>query len=191
VAGFWKAPRALVQLLAERKLTPSAYTLLNVVAQSGADRPGGFATTNGFLASLLEVNERTVRRALQALRATDLLDYDDHERRAVFTIRTADTLRTMEGASMSAGMSAATADTPASAAGRDPAPARPSAAVTPADTSRARAETETETDSIRSSARSAASGDDGRPRSGRRRRSLTDEEFEQVADRIPWPEEGE
>ena len=106
MAGYWKAPRALATMLARRELTPSQYALLNFICQSGADRPGGYVTTNGLLASVLDVNEKTVRRALRDLRAKDLLAFDDHERVAAFAIRSADTLRTLEGVSMSAPMSA-------------------------------------------------------------------------------------
>lgn len=97
MGGFWKAPRALVQLLAERRLTPTAYALLNVVAQAGADRPDGLVTTNGLLASLLDVSDSTIRRALRALREADLIAYEKHERRAAFTIRTTAHLRSLEG----------------------------------------------------------------------------------------------
>jgi hypothetical protein len=92
VAGFWKAPRALVRLLAERKLNPNAYVLLNFVAQSGADRPGGYATTIGVLARSLELNEKTVRRSLRTLRTRGLLAYDDHPGSAIFTVRTSEAL---------------------------------------------------------------------------------------------------
>jgi hypothetical protein len=112
------APRALARMLAARELSPSAYALLHFVAEYGADWPEGFATTNGFLAGSLGISERTVRRGLQALRDDGLLDYEDHERVAVFTVRTADRLRTLlkplESAPVSAPVSASAADTPSS-----------------------------------------------------------------------------
>jgi hypothetical protein len=146
MAGFWKAPRALARMLAQRWLTPSEYSLLNFVAQSGADRPEGFVTTNGLLATVLGVNEKTVRRGLRSLREKDLVDFDDHERIAAFTIRTADALRTLEGVSMSAPMSAGSADIHAQTEPRKPASQKGRQAVVAADISRARAETETETE---------------------------------------------
>jgi DNA-binding MarR family transcriptional regulator len=95
VAGFWKAPRALVQLLADRKLTPTAYAVLNVVGQAGADRPTGYTTTNRSLAALLAVNEKTIRRVLRSLRAGGFVEYDDHPGSERFTVRTTDALASL------------------------------------------------------------------------------------------------
>jgi DNA-binding transcriptional ArsR family regulator len=88
VAGFWKAPRALARLLAERELTPNAYTLLHVAAESGADRAEGITTTVGSLAAALGVSERTIYRALRLLRELRLLAYADHRGVAPFALRT-------------------------------------------------------------------------------------------------------
>jgi DNA-binding transcriptional ArsR family regulator len=88
VAGFWKAPRALARLLAERELTPNAYTLLHVAAESGADRADGITTTVGSLAAALGVSERTIYRALRLLRELRLLAYADHRGVAPFALRT-------------------------------------------------------------------------------------------------------
>ena len=84
--GFWMAPKALAQLLAERKLTQPAYLLLHFLAESGADRPEGFATSSGWLVSATGLGKRTVRRRLRELREKHLIDYPDHERVATFTV---------------------------------------------------------------------------------------------------------
>jgi DNA-binding transcriptional ArsR family regulator len=156
VAGYWQAPRALARMVAERELSLSAYALLNFIGQSGADRPEGFATTNEFLASALGVSDSTIRRALRALRDERLIEYVDHERVAVFTVRDGDRLRSLLRSPLrSPEMPAVTAEpavTAATATGRDPASEEGSAAVTPADTSRARAETETETETTTANA---------------------------------------
>ena len=68
VGGFWKAPRELARMLAERELTVSAYALLHFLGESGADRPQGLATSNGFLAESLDLSDSTVRRGLSPWR---------------------------------------------------------------------------------------------------------------------------
>lgn len=88
MAGYWRAPRALARMLAERELTGSAYTLLHFVAESGADRPEGIATSIGALVDALGVSDATIRRSLKALRANGLIDYATHQGAAVFTVRT-------------------------------------------------------------------------------------------------------
>jgi hypothetical protein len=150
VPGFWKAPKALVHLLAERELTVSAYTLLHFVAESGADRPDGYTTTNEYLAVALEMSDKTVRRALVALREQGLVDYRDHERIPLFTIRTGETLRSLlrspetpvVTAQMTAQVTADPAATPATPTTREPAPTKAQPAVTLAVPTRARAKTE-------------------------------------------------
>src|SRR5262249_19969174 len=77
MGGFWKAPRALARMLAERNLTLNAYALLHFVAESGADRPDGIVTSNGSLADSLELSRKTVIRTLRALRAHGFLEFDD------------------------------------------------------------------------------------------------------------------
>jgi hypothetical protein len=106
VAGFWKAPRALAHLLARRRLTPTGYALVNFVGQLGGDRPDGIVTTTGFLAGSLGVSERTVRRALHALRREGFLAFDDHRGSATFQVRTTPALQALASADV-----AATSDT--------------------------------------------------------------------------------
>jgi hypothetical protein len=164
VGGFWKAPRALVRMLAQRELTPSAYTLLHVIAESGADREQGIVTSNGFLSDTLGWHERTVRRTLRALRALGFIAFDDHPGVATFVVRISDTVAALEceprtqprtqprtsGVEVLSEVASDTAsDTPALAGGREPAPAagsRTSQPRTPRARARGRAETETETD---------------------------------------------
>jgi hypothetical protein len=169
VAGFWQAPRALARMLSERELSLSAYALLHFVAESGADRPEGFATTNEFLASALGVNERTIRRGLRSLRRKGLIDYRDHERIAIFTVRTADglrrllrtPLRTPETPGVSAEPADSAADTHPSSNARKPAQEARSSGDRSADTragagAGAETDTDNETLSINRLLRSAA-----------------------------------
>jgi hypothetical protein len=137
MGGWWKAPRALARMLAEGQLTLNAYALLHFLAESGADREP-IAVSNRQLADALDVSPKTIRRALVDLRSKGLIAFDEHERVASFAVRTADTLRTLEGGSVSADA----VDTPSLAAARELAPEAQSRASRSAD-SRARAETET------------------------------------------------
>jgi hypothetical protein len=152
MGGWWKAPRALARMLAEGQLTLNAYALLHFLAESGADREP-IAVSNRQLADALDVSPKTIRRALVDLRSKGLIAFDEHERVASFAVRTADTLRTLEGGSVSApadtlrttqggSVSADAVDTPSLAAARELAPEAQSRASRSAD-SRARAETET------------------------------------------------
>jgi Bacterial regulatory proteins, gntR family len=152
VAGYWKAPRVLARLLAERELPLNAYALLNFLAQSGADRPGGIATSNGALADALDVSDVTIRRALRRLRSLDLLDFDRHQGVAVFTVKTTATLAALEGEPRSLLRSPesevvtdVTSVTPASPPSRNSASAERSRGAATSVPSRVRAETETET----------------------------------------------
>jgi hypothetical protein len=184
VAGFWKAPRALAQLLARRRLTPTAYALVNFVAQLGGDRPDGIVTTTSFLAGSLGVSDRTIRRALKALRRDGFVDFDDHRGSATFTVRTTLALQALASADVRATSDTGsdtgsdtssdtgrtrpadgTSDTPAPTNHRKPASAREKPAVATSDTSRAhprgRAETETETENHLTTFGGAAASDTG------------------------------
>jgi hypothetical protein len=92
VAGFWKAPKQLARLRAEGRLTARAYELVHFLAESGADRPEGFATSVGWLIDALGGSDSTMRRTLRALRDFDLIAYEDHSGRAVFVVKTTSTL---------------------------------------------------------------------------------------------------
>jgi DNA-binding transcriptional ArsR family regulator len=164
VAGYWQAPRALARILSERQLSLTAYALLHFIAESGADRPEGLATTNEFLASALGLNERTIRRGLRSLRRKGLVDYRDHERIAMFTVRTGDGLRTLlrtplrtpEPPAVSAEPADSPADTFHSTNARKLADEARSSGDPSADTragARGRAETDTDTETsfVRSS----------------------------------------
>jgi hypothetical protein len=145
-AGFFKAPRELSRLLVDREITPNEWAVVSLLGQLGADR-GWQTTSNTFLASTLDIGERTVRRVLRSLRAKNLVEYADHERVALFTVRlSADTLRSLETARADTLRSLETAepaDTPAAALQRKAASAHGNHRGSSAD-SRARAETETE-----------------------------------------------
>jgi DNA-binding MarR family transcriptional regulator len=217
MAGYWKAPRALARLLAERRLTANAYLLLNFVAQSGADRPEGIATSIGFLADSLRWHERTVRRTLRALRADGLIAFEDHPGVAIFTVRTTLALDALAseprtqprteprtpGAEVAPEVTSDTAsDTPAPPSDRQPAPAAGNQAVATSDTSRTRArgrgETETETKNPPKPPRERG-GEAEKDLTGalhsrtnrRRRRGITPKQLEEIADRIDWPEDDE
>jgi hypothetical protein len=73
---------------AEGKLTARAYELLHFLAESGADRPEGTATSVAYLRDALGGGNATVRRTLERLRDLGLIDYADHAGRAIFTVRT-------------------------------------------------------------------------------------------------------
>jgi hypothetical protein len=156
VAGFWKAPRELARMLTLGELTPTEFALLTLVHLSGADRPGGYATTNGTLADALDVTTKTVGRALRSLREKGLLDHPDHERVAGFAVTTTDALRTLCGhaadidppsnvRSVSPDSKIA-ADTDRGSEARKPASDKASRPVESADTSGAREGPETETE---------------------------------------------
>jgi DNA-binding MarR family transcriptional regulator len=142
VAGFWKAPRVLAGLLAERELTLSAYTLLHFLGESGADRGAGFVTSNSALADSLGLSDSTIRRGLRALRSRGLLAFSDHQGSAMFTVSTAAALAALEVEPRSAlrspvrspeteVLTEVTSVTPAETNARKPAPAagRPAAAT--------------------------------------------------------------
>jgi hypothetical protein len=166
---FWKAPRELAALLTTRVLSPSEFTLLVFLGVSGADREHGLATTNGYLATALDVNERTVRRGLRALRARGFIEYDDHQGIAGFAIRVLGPTSDIRPPSNVRSVSEVTSDTAAPATGLNRSSEAGLAAVTTSDTSRARAETETETENelLRSSRTAstelAVRSDDERP----------------------------
>ena len=103
--GYWRAPRELARMLAERELTPNGYALLHFLAESRADRPQGFHTTIGLLADVLGVHERTIRRNLVALRDLGLIAYADHAGRAAFVIRTTSALAALVSEPVSEPMS--------------------------------------------------------------------------------------
>jgi hypothetical protein len=145
VAGFWKAPRVLARMRAERVLTASAYTLINFLGQSGADRPEGIVTTNGYLASTLEISDKSVRRSLHDLRDLGLIKYTDHAGVAPFRVRTSVTDWESMTDPVTEPVTDVTSVTPAELTLREPASAARKPAVTTSVTSRARAETETET----------------------------------------------
>jgi hypothetical protein len=152
------APRVLVRMLAKHELALKEYVLVHIVAELEADQPEGIDTTNEFLAHLLEADERTVRRTLRTLREKGLVDYQDHERVAIFTIHTGPMLRTLLRTSVrtplrspeTSRVSADAADNPASPTTRKPPSTNARPADTPADSSRAR-NSESESDSESSS----------------------------------------
>jgi DNA-binding transcriptional ArsR family regulator len=74
--GFWPAPRSLRYLLEDGEVTPTAYALLHYLAEAGADRPQGVAASYVQLARLLGVGEKTISRALGALRDRGLIGFD-------------------------------------------------------------------------------------------------------------------
>lgn len=154
-ARFWIAPKELVTMLARRELTVTEYTLLHVLAESDADRDDGFTTTTKHLAGVLGISDKTTRRALISLRDQGLIDYPDHERVALFTIRTTETLRSLVRSPGTAAVTAATADTPVPATGRKPASAEALPAVT-TSVPRARARVEVDRDEVPGSPRTAS-----------------------------------
>jgi hypothetical protein len=164
VAGYWRAPRALAALVARRRLSASAYVLVNFVGQSGGDRRDGYTTSISFLARALSLNERTVRRALRSLRDEHgLIAYDDHAGAAIFVVRTTPALQVLATADAEA-TSDTTSDTgsdtgsdtdrradlghPAADGERESASAEGNRRAQPRTLARtrARAETETETE---------------------------------------------
>jgi DNA-binding transcriptional ArsR family regulator len=149
VAGYWRAPKALPRLVAEGELTWTGYALLHFIAESGADWPEGLVTSNGSLADATRLSDRTVRRRLRELREKHLVEYEDHERVATFTIhlgpRIQMLLRPPLGSPETPDVAAAPAATPLSSNQRKPASKEGKAATTAAATSRARAKTKTKT----------------------------------------------
>jgi hypothetical protein len=141
VAGFWRAPRALARMRAERELSLSAYALVHFLGESGADRPAGLVTTNAFLASALELSERTIRRALRRLREQGLVGFEDHAGVAPFRVRTSDMTRLLMSDPVSGPVSEVasdtTSDTPAPSRGREPASPDGKPALAASDASRA------------------------------------------------------
>jgi hypothetical protein len=69
---------------------------LHYLAESKADWPDGYVTSNRGLADLLGWHERTVRRTLRTLRAHRLISFEDHPGVAAFTIRTTAALAALE-----------------------------------------------------------------------------------------------
>jgi hypothetical protein len=162
MAGYWKAPRELVRLLAERKLTPNEYAILHFVGEAGNDQHG-LATSIGFLAEVFGVQERTIRRALRGLRAHGLIAYDDHPGIAMFVVRISPKLEALTGVasdeprtaprtaprtSETEVVSDPTSDTPPPTNSRKPASAKGLQGVPTSDTPprKKRSETETEID---------------------------------------------
>jgi hypothetical protein len=112
--SFWRAPRRLARLLEERRLTPSAFTLLVYVGTACDDRQEGLFTTQNALRELLGVKTtRTIARALDQLASLGLAT--DTRRQGVenFHVRLTGAL-VSEAVSepVSAAVSEVTSDTP-------------------------------------------------------------------------------
>jgi len=76
--GWWVMPRRLAHELEDGNLKPGEFLLLSYLGAAGLGH-WGVSTTNSQLAAVMNVNERSIRRYLQALGEHGWIRYPSHQ----------------------------------------------------------------------------------------------------------------
>jgi hypothetical protein len=114
-------------MLEDGEVTPTEYGIVHYLAEAGADRSDGTATTYEQLARLFHVTPKTVARALAKLAAGELLRYDLRQgQRRPFRVHGGPRLRTLPAPPVSEVVSEVTMDSHVASGASKPASELPS-----------------------------------------------------------------